>query len=147
MNSHSAPFVQWEKTRTVEKPTGSYTVIARRLKLATESVNSLGEKRSRPKSSPASTKLFPKALPGPFWMKAEPDLQARAVRRLEMEEADEPSVLVLDCERRRHLALPGRATRGDRSDRPPSRRTRTVRGSASPRSLPRLPGSSTQESA
>jgi hypothetical protein len=60
MNSHSAPFVQCEKTRTAEKPTRSYTLIARRLKLATESVNSLGAKRSRPKSSPVSTKLVPR---------------------------------------------------------------------------------------
>src|SRR6266496_4212005 len=47
---------------------------------------------------PCLDEALPETLSRPFRMQPEPDLQCRAVGCLEMEEADQASVLVLDCE-------------------------------------------------
>ena len=96
MNSHSPPFVQCIKTRTKAKPARSYTVIARRLKLATESVNCLGANRRPGVLEPCLEEAFPETLSCPFRMEAEADLERRAVRPLEVEESDQAASLVLD---------------------------------------------------
>jgi hypothetical protein len=81
-------------TRTGAKPARSYTVIARRLKVATDSENCSGAKQRVPEScAQKGSAVTPSGL---FRVKAEPDLEDRTRPRLEREIADQSAGLILD---------------------------------------------------